>query len=107
LARIPHQAATHSLVRHAVWSPWPNVRAEATRRLQWRSPEQYVPLLIEYLRPTDSGEVWRADLGQVWYWQDFATTYVSIDPPSQGRFQFNPVSGRMVSNRRVGSEVAI
>ena len=76
LERIEHRAATESLVRHAVWSDWLAVRQRATQALKSRNPDHTIGMLIELLRPTDSGSRWLWGFGHVWYWQDFATTYL-------------------------------
>lgn len=75
LNRMPHQEATWSLVRHAVWSGWQVVRGAAIDTLREREARHYVPAFIEYLRPARADEVWvRLGDGRpvsVWYWQDF------------------------------------
>ncbi len=47
IANIDHIDATESLVRHAVVSPWPNVRREATIQLEKRPLHEFVPLLLD------------------------------------------------------------
>ena len=76
LDRMEQGAATESLIRHAVWSDWPVVRQRATQALKSRNPDHTISMLIELLRPTDSGSRWVPGIGHVWYWQDFTTTYV-------------------------------
>lgn len=46
LAGLEGQAATYSLVRHAVLSPSPDVREFAATRLEVRPAHEYVPLLL-------------------------------------------------------------
>lgn len=49
LAEMPEQEAAQSLVRHAVFSPWPAAREAAAKGLEPRPPESYVPLLLAQL----------------------------------------------------------
>jgi hypothetical protein len=49
LARMPEHAATESLVRHAVLAPSALVRGAAADQLRYRSPHDYVPLLLSGL----------------------------------------------------------
>lgn len=46
VANMPEQAATESLVRHAVLSPWHEVRQSAAEALRPRSLYSYAPLLL-------------------------------------------------------------
>jgi hypothetical protein len=46
LARMQDHAATESLVRHAVLSPFADVRTSASDQLRYRPPHDYVPLLL-------------------------------------------------------------
>ena len=49
LEAMPEQQATHSLVRHAAFSPLASIRKAATAALKDRSPQDYVPLLLSAL----------------------------------------------------------
>jgi hypothetical protein len=49
LAAMPEPAATHSLAQHAVLSPHASVRIQATDRLRYRSPHDFVPMLLDAL----------------------------------------------------------
>jgi len=49
LANMPDQAATESLVRHAIVPPGNKVRALATAKLKLRAQADYVPLLLSGL----------------------------------------------------------
>lgn len=49
LGAMPEQAATLSLVRHAVFSPLASIRDAATAALKERSPHDYVPTLLSAL----------------------------------------------------------
>lgn len=78
LTKMSHRAATLSLVRHAVWSEWPTTRAAAIRALTGRDPEHVIPALIDFLRPSAAGTHTFPQLGKVWFFQDFDTTYIDI-----------------------------
>ena len=52
VARMPEQQAVESLVRHAVFSPWAEVRDEASILLRKRKREAYVPLLLAEMYTT-------------------------------------------------------
>lgn len=55
IAQMPEQDAVESLIRHAVFSPWPEVRDEASLQLKSRSQECFVPLLMaEMYTPVES-----------------------------------------------------
>jgi hypothetical protein len=49
LEAMPEQQATHSLVRHAAFSPLSSIRQAATEALKDRSPQDFVPLLLSAL----------------------------------------------------------
>jgi hypothetical protein len=49
IARLYHQAATDSLIRHALFSDFESVRDYAASQLACRNPVYYVPRLVEYL----------------------------------------------------------
>jgi hypothetical protein len=49
LGKMPAQAATESLVRHAVFAPDEGIRASATARLKPRDQHDYVPILLSGL----------------------------------------------------------
>lgn len=49
LDKMPEQAATESLVRHAVLSPISSVRSSASNALKPRPPHDYLPLLLDSL----------------------------------------------------------
>jgi hypothetical protein len=91
LTATPGEPASLSLARHAVWSEWETVRQAATESLNPRDKSEYVPLLIECLRPSESGvAVVHLGLGRFaeqWFWQDALTTRVvllSSPPPIRG-----------------------
>jgi len=46
IAKMPEQDAVESLIRHAVFSPWPEVRDDAAMLLKKRPHESFVPLLL-------------------------------------------------------------
>lgn len=50
LSNMPEQAAAESLVRHAVLSPWHDVRTKAAKALSARSLYSYAPLLLAGLQ---------------------------------------------------------
>lgn len=57
LENLEEQAATNSLIRHAVFSPWEKVRGAAATKLQPRSPFTWVPHLLAGLDAPVVGEV--------------------------------------------------
>jgi hypothetical protein len=79
LATMPHQLATVSLARHAVWVPWVSVREQAIEELRSREQQHHVPLLIEHLRPSSSWQVWlNGGSDRAVISQDFETNYVTL-----------------------------
>ena len=54
LNATPGEPASQSLARHAVWSESERVRQAAIESLQARKSNEFVPTLVEYLRPTRS-----------------------------------------------------
>jgi hypothetical protein len=70
LDTMSDQAATESLVRHAVLSPISDVRASASEALKQRSPHDYLPLLLDSLAmPIESSYRITTDAdGAVNYW---------------------------------------
>jgi hypothetical protein len=46
LLQMPHQEAVESLIRHAVQSPWAQVRENAAEHLKQRKRECYVPTML-------------------------------------------------------------
>jgi len=70
LHEMPGQAATNSLLRHAVLSPVGDVRTAATAALKQRSPHDYVPQLLASLSmPIESSfRVATGSDGSVHYW---------------------------------------
>jgi hypothetical protein len=80
--QILHQAATRSLVRHAVWHGNPAVRSAAVDQLSHRDLDHYVSDLIRLMRPGESGEAWTTVQGRpahVWFMQDYDRKDVVID----------------------------
>jgi hypothetical protein len=69
LEKLPDQAATESLARHAVFSPGSKARASAIEKLKARDPHDFVPLLLGGLKmPLESSYgVRRNDDGSVHY----------------------------------------
>ena len=47
LAPMPEQQATEALMRQAVWSPFANIRDQATDELKKRPLYDYVPMLLD------------------------------------------------------------
>jgi hypothetical protein len=73
LAPMPEQLATESLMRQAVWSPFGNIRNQATDELRKRPLYDYVPMLLDGLvLPIESSyRVDAADDGTVRYVHSF------------------------------------
>lgn len=55
---VPDQAATESLVRHAVMSQWSSVRAAATNQLKDRPLHGFVPILIDGMMSPFEFQAW-------------------------------------------------
>lgn len=76
---MPVLSATCSLVRHAVWSPYEAVRADAVEALRSRDPNHVIPMLIDLLRPAETQSIWQSGNFQQpinrWFWQDYSITY--------------------------------
>ncbi|HUG67606.1 MAG TPA: polymorphic toxin-type HINT domain-containing protein [Pirellulaceae bacterium] len=73
LAKMPEQDAVDSLVRHAVFSPWPEVRDEASLLLANRPHERFVPsLLAEMYTPVESQTSMAPANGRLVYQHAFA-----------------------------------
>ncbi|MDA1050734.1 MAG: polymorphic toxin-type HINT domain-containing protein [Planctomycetota bacterium] len=73
IAQMPEQEAVESLIRHAVFSPWPEVRDEASLLLKTRPYESFVPLLLsEMYTPVESRTAVAPANGRLVYQHAFA-----------------------------------
>ncbi|MCB9875118.1 MAG: HEAT repeat domain-containing protein [Planctomycetaceae bacterium] len=73
IARMPEQDAVNSLIRHAVFSPWPEVRDEASLLLKKAPSERFVPILLaEMYTPVESQAALTPDNGRLVYQHAFA-----------------------------------
>lgn len=73
IASMPEQDAVDSIIRHSVFSPWPEVRDEASLRLKSLPHERFVPrLLAEMYTPLESRTAVRQVNGRLFYQHAFA-----------------------------------
>ncbi len=73
VAKMPEQDAVEALIRHAVFSPWLEVRDEASLLLTKRTRESFVPLLLaEMYTPVESRMAVTPANGQLVYQHEFA-----------------------------------
>lgn len=73
IAQMPQQEAVESLIRHAVLSPWLEIRDEASLRLKSRPQESFVPLLLaEMYTPVESRTAVAPANGRLIYQHAFA-----------------------------------
>ncbi len=110
VSQILHQAATRSLVRHAVWHTSPRVRDAAVDELLHREPTHYVGNLIHLLRPTTSGETWttlpNGATAGVWFTQDFERNNVvvsTVDFTGVARWNTLTPERRRTRNQRLAN----
>lgn len=71
ISQLTSPVAVDSLLRHAIQSPWPQVRAAAAQALGSRVEESYVPQLVGALRTPILGrvQVTRGADGRLWHRQ--------------------------------------
>jgi len=87
-----HVAATLALVRLAVASTFDEIRPEAVKALADKSPDHYLPPLIEFVRPLDSRIRVILGVGEVWSWRDSESLYLSLPPTSVAQGLSSPDS---------------
>ncbi|HVJ79629.1 MAG TPA: polymorphic toxin-type HINT domain-containing protein, partial [Planctomycetia bacterium] len=71
LRSIPHQAATSSLARHAVFASGEKTRAAAAAALLERPADAFVPMMLDWTTVVQSTFQVAADGAPVWFWRDF------------------------------------
>lgn len=73
VARMNHPDASLSLARHAIYSPWPNVRQAAAAKLKDRPEDSFIPALLASLyTPLDTRmQLFRGPGGRLIYRQSF------------------------------------
>jgi hypothetical protein len=76
LRSMTHQAATSSLARHAVFGPGEGSRKAAADALLQRSPEYFVPLLLDGIWSVDSWFEIGAGGHPYWFWRDFDGVHI-------------------------------
>jgi len=77
-----HGAATMALVRLAVASSFDEVRQVAVKALAEKTPDHYLPPLVEFVRPLESHIRVVLGVGEVWSWQDSESLYFLLPPTS-------------------------
>ena len=106
ISDIPHADAAESLARHAIASPWPNVRREAMIQLNKRPYHDFVPVLLRGLQfPIGSVfQVTSGPAGQILhehlFFQEGADENLQLELSTLAVAAFDPVRGRQQSTLR-------